>query len=153
MKDERPGHKVAVLFVDSAFGSPYVERLHVLGYKNVIEVNFGGHSPDRHQANMRAYMWNQVKEWLPRGAIDPADEKLALDLAGPGANIRVSDGKLVLESKADMQKRGQASPDDGDALALTFAQAVAPVEKEEADEEEEFAHLGRFGGVQGGWMR
>jgi hypothetical protein len=28
----------------------------------------------------------------------------------------------VLESKADMQKRGQASPDDGDALALTFAQ-------------------------------
>jgi hypothetical protein len=32
----------------------------------------------------------------------------------------------VLESKADMQKRGQASPDDGDALALTFAQPVAP---------------------------
>ena len=28
----------------------------------------------------------------------------------------------MLESKADMQKRGQASPDDGDALALTFAQ-------------------------------
>jgi hypothetical protein len=28
----------------------------------------------------------------------------------------------VLESKADMQKRGQSSPDDGDALALTFAQ-------------------------------
>jgi hypothetical protein len=38
---------------------------------------------------------------------------------------------LVLESKADMQKRGQASPDDGDALALTFAQTVAPPEKEE----------------------
>jgi hypothetical protein len=29
---------------------------------------------------------------------------------------------VVLESKAAMQKRGQASPDDGDALALTFAQ-------------------------------
>jgi hypothetical protein len=29
----------------------------------------------------------------------------------------------LLESKADMQKRGQASP-DGDALALTFAQPV-----------------------------
>jgi hypothetical protein len=38
----------------------------------------------------------------------------------------------VLESKADMQKRGQASPDDGDALALTFAQPVAPAEREEA---------------------
>jgi hypothetical protein len=37
-----------------------------------------------------------------------------------------------------MQKRGQASPDDGDALALTFAQPAALAEVEEADEEEEF---------------
>jgi hypothetical protein len=28
-----------------------------------------------------------------------------------------------------MQKRGQASPDDGDALALTFAQRVAPARR------------------------
>jgi hypothetical protein len=33
-----------------------------------------------------------------------------------------------------MQKRGQASPDDGDALALTFAQPVEPAEVEEPDE-------------------
>jgi hypothetical protein len=45
-------------------------------------------------------------------------------LAGPGYHINRSN-LLVLESKADMQKRGQASPDDGDALALTFAQPVA----------------------------
>jgi hypothetical protein len=58
----------------------------------------------------------------------------------------------VLESKADMQKRGQASPDDGDALALTFAQPVAPAEVEEKDEEEGF---GRYTGSSssGGWMR
>jgi hypothetical protein len=37
-----------------------------------------------------------------------------------------------------MQKRRQASPDDGDALALTFAQPVAPAEVEEEDEEEGF---------------
>jgi hypothetical protein len=59
------------------------------------------------------------------------------DLAGPGYHINRSN-LLVLESKADMQKRGQASPDDGDALALTFAQPVAPAEVEEEDEEEEF---------------
>jgi hypothetical protein len=46
---------------------------------------------------------------------------MAADLAGPGYHINRSN-LLVLESKADMQKRGQASPDDGDALALTFAQ-------------------------------
>ena len=29
-------------------------------------------------------------------------------------------------AKQEMQKRGLASPDDADALALTFARAVAP---------------------------
>jgi hypothetical protein len=69
----------------------------------------------------------------------------------PGYHINRSN-LLVLESKADMQKRGQASPDDGDALALTFAQPVAPAEVEERDEEEEF---GRYSGISSGsgWMR
>jgi hypothetical protein len=58
---------------------------------------------------------------------------------------------VVLESKAAMQERGQASPDDGDALSLTFAQPVAPGEVEEPDEEED---LGRYSGSSNsGWMR
>ena len=69
------------------------------------------------------------------------------------SDIDINRGNLlVLESKADMQKRGQASPDDGDALALTFAQPVAPAEVEEEGEEEEFA-VGRYGGGSSGWMR
>src|SRR5436190_1563635 len=55
MKDERPAFKIAMMFVDSAFGAPYMERLHLLGFANVIEINFGAASPDRHQLNMRAY--------------------------------------------------------------------------------------------------
>jgi hypothetical protein len=51
-----------------------------------------------------------------------------------------------------MQKRGQASPDDGDALALTFAQPVEPAEVEVSDEEEEFGGLGGHSS-SGGWMR
>jgi hypothetical protein len=59
-----------MMFIDSAFGSPYVERLNSLGFgSRVMEVNFGGQSPDRHQANMRAHMWNRLKEWLLTGAI------------------------------------------------------------------------------------
>ena len=99
---------------------------------------------------MRAYMWDRMKDWLLTGAIE-TDEKMATDLAGPGYHINRSN-LLVLESKADMQKRGQASPDDGDALALTFAQAVAPAEVEERDEDEEI--LGGYGiNGQGAWMR
>jgi hypothetical protein len=159
LRDQRPEFKVAMMFVDSAYGAPYVERLHVLGFSNVVEVNFGGASSDRHQANMRAYMWSAMKEWLPHGALPTDDDKLALDLGSPGAHIRPN-GQLVLESKEAMQKRGLASPDDGDALALTFAQPVSPPTPEkpqDEEEDEEFAgsrYSYSFGGSrQGGWMR
>lgn len=152
MKDERPAFKIAMMFVDSAFGAPYVERLHLLGYQNVIEVNFGAASPDRHQANMRAYMWNLQKEWLLRGAILADDEKLASDLAGPGFHLKANTNQLVIESKEHMQKRGQASPDDGDASVLTFAAPVLPPLQQEVDEdEEEFASYRSYG--SSGWMR
>ncbi len=90
------------------------------------------------------------RDWLLHGAIQE-DEKLALDLVDPGYHINRS--KLwVLESKAHMQMRGPASPDDGDALALTFAQPVAAAEVEERDEDEEFGR-GRYRNGSSGWMR
>jgi hypothetical protein len=152
MGDERPTHKVTAMFVDSAYGAPYVERLHLLQFSNVIEVNFGAASPDRHQANMRAYMWNRQKEWLLRGAISADDEKLASDLGAPGFHLKPNTNQLVIESKEHMQKRGQASPDDGDASVLTFAAPVRPPAKEEDDEdEEESANYHSFG--SSAWMR
>jgi hypothetical protein len=117
---------VAMMFIDSAFGSPYVERLRGMGFgSRVMEVNFGGPSPDRHQANMRAYMWNRAKEWLATGAIPERDADLEIGLTGPGFHINRQD-QLVIESKQEMAKRGVASPDDADALALTFAHQIAP---------------------------
>jgi hypothetical protein len=32
----------------------------------------------------------------------------------------MSDGRLLLESKDEMKKRGMPSPDEGDAVALTL---------------------------------
>lgn len=124
LQDRRPGRQLAAMFVDSAFGSPIVARLKALGFTNVYEVNFGGTSPDAHALNMRAYMWAKAKEWLLLGAL-PDDDKLCNQLCLPGYHINNS-GKLVLESKADIQARGEASPDDADAFCLTFAQTVAP---------------------------
>lgn len=127
LSDRTPERRVAMLFVDSAFGAPIVERLQVLGFDNVVEVNFGEtRTPDVHMSNMRAYMWNQLKEWLTRGAIDRQDEKLEVDLTSPGYHLNRSN-QLVLESKQEMQKRGVPPVDDADALALTFAQPVAPI--------------------------
>jgi hypothetical protein len=119
--------KPQAMFVDSAFGAPIVERLRTLGFKQVYEVNFGGPSPNMHQLNHRAYMWAKLKDWLLYGAI-PDDENLQTELTGPGYHINQA-GKLVIESKRDMADRGVASPDWADALALTFAQPVAPVKQ------------------------
>jgi hypothetical protein len=50
---------------------------------------------------------------------------LEVGLTGPGFHIN-RQNRLVIESKQDMAKRGVASPDDADALALTFAHRLAP---------------------------
>lgn len=120
--------RVAAMFIDSAFGAPIVERLKQLGYGHVHEVTFGSASPDLHQLNMRAYMWDRMREWLGNGCIPPKDPDLEIGLTSPGFEHNRS-GKLVLESKEDMARRGVASPDDADALALTFARNVAPIEQ------------------------
>lgn len=121
------GQRIAKLFVDATGGSiggPVADRLRQLGHSQVVDVQFGGESPDPKIANMRAYMWSKLRDWLPRGAIDNTPA-LETDLTGPGYHHDKQD-RLLLESKEQMKKRGLDSPDDGDALALTFAQPVGP---------------------------
>jgi hypothetical protein len=124
---EYAGRKVAALFVDATGGSiggPIADRLRQLGHEHVIDVQFAGESPDPKIANMRAFMWSKMRDWLRHGAIDK-DARLETDLTGPGYFHDKRD-RLLLESKEQMKARELASPDDGDALALTFAQVVAP---------------------------
>lgn len=121
------GRKVAMLFVDATGGSiggPIADRLRQLGHSNVVDVQFGGESPKAQIANYRAFMWSQMRDWLSKGAID-STPGLEMDLTAPGY-LHDKKDRLLLESKEQMKKRGIDSPDDGDALALTFAQSVAP---------------------------
>lgn len=157
LQERAAGKRVAMMFCDSAFGAPYVERLKSMGFANVLEVNFGGDSPDpKHQANFRAFMWLKTKEWLTLGAIDPADIRLEGDLSAPGFHLDRRD-RLVLESKESMQKRAVASPDDGDALALTFAAPVVKAFKDKAKPQKRKTFAGRRGAPGGpaglGWMK
>ena len=57
------------------------------------------------------------------------DDKTAVDYGYDASDA------ILLERKDDMKRRGLASPDDGDALALTFAY---PVAKREWAEERRF---------------
>lgn len=118
-------HPITTMFVDgTGIGGPICDRLRQMGHRNVIEVQFGAESPDLKLMNMRAYMWWKMREWLKIGAID-SSPTLETDLTGPGYYHDKRD-RLGLESKEKMQARGLASPDDGDALALTFAMPVRP---------------------------
>ena len=47
------------------------------------------------------------------------------DLIGPEYGFQGVTDQIILESKDDMRSLGLASPDCGDALALTFAYPVA----------------------------
>lgn len=126
LRDQRPGHKIAMLFIDAAFGAPIAVRLQSMGFTNVQEINFGSASPDVHCKNMRAYMHMKGKDWLLLGGLPPKDERLAHQLCLAGYH-RDTAGKLAIEAKAAIQARGEDSPDDSDAFLLTFAQAVAPL--------------------------
>ena len=119
------GRRIAMMFVDSAgIAGPIVARLRQMGHQNVREVNFGADSPDPKAAYFRDYMWGQMRQWLIDGGCIDRDPELEADLSGPSV---VSDPRqrLKLESKELMKKRGIDSPDDADALALTFSYPVA----------------------------
>ena len=70
-----------------------------------------------------------MSDWLRFGAL-PDDRELKADLVAVEYGYNRQDA-ILLERKDDMRKRGVASPDDGDALALTFAYPVASIEEEE----------------------
>jgi hypothetical protein len=55
----------------------------------------------------------------------PRSSELRDQLIGPEYDYNLK-GELQLEKKSDMKKRGLASPDIADALALTFARPVFP---------------------------
>lgn len=117
-------YKPQAVFVDKGgVGAGVYSRLRELNHGNVYGVMFGeGASEKDIYANKRAEMWYRMKEWfedLPNRI--PNDLALVSDLSGPAHKLD-SSSKLLLESKADMKKRGIRSPDLGDALALTFAE-------------------------------
>ncbi|WP_296338393.1 terminase [Reyranella sp.] len=121
---------VRAVFVDEGgYGAGVVDRLRQLGVPFVFGINFGSKPETWDEggakplyANKRAEIWGNMKAWLAQGCL-PADPELMADLTGLqyGYDARSA---IQLEKKEDMKKRGLASPDIGDALALTFALPV-----------------------------
>lgn len=115
------------VFIDVVgVGGGVVDRLDQLGY-DVIGVEAGQAATDeRHYMNKRAEMWDGMKTWLQEwGRLDAqAHRQLCAELTAPEYGYDARD-RMYMERKEDMKERGYASPDEADALALTFAQPVA----------------------------
>ena len=114
--------------VDSiGLGAGVADRLREQGL-NIRDVNVSEVSAlTPTAAKLRDELWMNVKDWLSkRGCRLPKSDELRMDLVGPTYSF-LSNGKLKVEAKADMKRRGLKSPDIADALCLTFAGAGAMV--------------------------
>mgnify|MGYP000970438639 CR=1 FL=1 len=116
------------VYVDvGGIGAGIYDRLKEMNYRMVRDVNFGSEPLDKKKyINKRAEMWGIMNEWLsnPPAQI-PDDDDIEIDLCGLRYSYD-SHGRMKIESKEDAKKRGIKSPDEGDALALTFAFPVRP---------------------------
>ena len=112
-------YSASAVFIDMGYGTGIYSAGNDMGRSNWRLVAFAESAESAEYANKRAEIWGEMKKWLQEGgSID--DESMVDELTGPECFINRA-GKRQLESKQDMKKRGLASPNKADALALTFA--------------------------------
>lgn len=116
--------KPAKVCIDiGGLGAGVYDRLKELGHGDVIVSVNGGATPfdAKRYYNKRAEMWSEMKQWLLDTPCQiPDNDSLHADLCSVKYKFD-SNSRLLLEKKEDMKRRGIRSPDEGDALALTFA--------------------------------
>ncbi len=117
-------HQADAVFVDGGFGTGIVSAGRTMG-RDWRLVWFSGESGDQGCLNKRAEMWKACRDWLKEGGAIPEDPQLRDELQAPETVPRL-DGKLQMESKKDMKRRGLPSPNRADALVLSFAYPVMP---------------------------
>lgn len=115
-------YSAAAVFIDAGYGTGIKSAGDVMG-RNWELVWFGGKPTDPGYLRKRDEIWGLIEPWLRAGGSIPDDRELFEDLTGP-LTVPRFDGRVALESKEDMRKRGLRSPNKGDALALSFARPV-----------------------------
>ena len=127
------GMKFAAIFVDGGgMGQGVGDQLRHLGYGPIM-ISFANSPIDaRTYYNRGDEMWGRMNVAIHTDLVLPGPETeegkdLRDQLTGREFGS-TEKGQIHLERKKDMRKRGLTSPDMADALALTFAQDVAPQE-------------------------
>jgi uncharacterized protein (DUF2147 family) len=120
--------KPDMMFIDAGGGIEIVDRLHELGYEERVKAIYFGSSPlnDKKYKNKRGEMWGECNAWLSDENVEvevPDDDELQADLCASPYE-RDSHDRIILWRKEKIKREYGFSPDDGDALALTWAEPV-----------------------------
>lgn len=138
-----------MVFIDGAgLGAGVIDQLRSSGYGTKIFEFIGATtaSNDKEYKNKRSETWGFMKLWLKAGGMVEPDQQVLDDITGPEYFYDIKQ-RLQLEAKDDMKARGLASPDNGDAISMTFTVPVKAKDREEAGQD-------RYGKGTGGtsWM-
>jgi phage terminase large subunit len=116
-------HRPGAINVDViGMGGGVVDRLRELGLP-VRGINVAERPAlDRERyMRLRDELWFEGRDWFDsRSVLIPDDPKLVSELVSPKYKLE-SSGKLKVESKDEMRKRGVKSPNKADAFLLTMA--------------------------------
>lgn len=116
--NERPQE----IFIDViGLGAGVYDRLREQGYpvKGVNVSERPSNHPERY-TRLRDELWSKSKEWFEEmDCCIPDDPELIAELVAPRADFD-SSGRLTVESKKSLKKRGYPSPDKADAFNLTM---------------------------------
>ena len=139
-EDPVAGRKPDRMFIDAGGGADLVDRLQEMGYGDRVKaINFGSSPIDLEQipgnagkliskyTNRRGEMWGKCNEWLTDEHLEvdiPDEDSLHADLCASPIR-RDSHDRIVLMSKDWIKTEYGFSPDEGDALVLTFAEPVS----------------------------
>jgi hypothetical protein len=145
MEREKPE---ATVIDGDGIGAGVIDHLQHRGYgidRGVFEFHGGAAARDSAAYfNRRAEVWGLMRDALMADMELPDDPELETDLTGPQYGFS-SKQQIQLERKEDMKKRGLASPDCGDMLAMTFGVQVAIPTKQPP-----MVNMSQYG--EQGWM-
>lgn len=122
---EHYGVTVYVNIDAAGVGASPVDYLNRNGYGQMVAaINFGAKADDSDRYfNKRAEMWGRMRDWIKDGGVLDENAVLKEDLTAPEYTYSPLN-QIKLEPKDDIKDRIGRSPDEADALALTFARIV-----------------------------
>ena len=120
--------KPDMIFIDAGGGADIADRLDELGYGDKVKAIYFGSTPlnTKKYKNKRCEMWGECNLWLRDENLKvqlPDSDTLQADLCASPYD-RDSHDRICLWKKERIKREYGFSPDEGDALALTFAEPV-----------------------------